>query len=109
MIRRPPRSTLFPYTTLFRSGAQQRQQRAGGGQHDVAGEAVLQQPGLGLEGGGEEPVGGHEEDGERRGRPERRGIAAGGEGGDLGARPPGVGGGPPGAPRGGGRKRVRGG
>src|SRR5271163_5084790 len=24
MIRRPPRSTLFPYTTLFRSGAQQR-------------------------------------------------------------------------------------
>src|SRR3712207_8761659 len=23
MIRRPPRSTLFPYTTLFRSGAQQ--------------------------------------------------------------------------------------
>src|SRR2546429_4703691 len=24
MIRRPPRSTLFPYTTLFRSPAQQR-------------------------------------------------------------------------------------
>src|SRR3712207_7047912 len=24
MIRRPPRSTLFPYTTLFRSGAAQR-------------------------------------------------------------------------------------
>src|SRR5689334_1321780 len=24
MIRRPPRSTLFPYTTLFRSGAGQR-------------------------------------------------------------------------------------
>src|SRR6266853_5174310 len=24
MIRRPPRSTLFPYTTLFRSGAQGR-------------------------------------------------------------------------------------
>src|SRR5258708_26679240 len=23
MIRRPPRSTLFPYTTLFRSGAHQ--------------------------------------------------------------------------------------
>src|SRR5256885_8945400 len=23
MIRRPPRSTLFPYTTLFRSGLQQ--------------------------------------------------------------------------------------
>src|SRR3712207_7883982 len=27
MIRRPPRSTLFPYTTLFRSG--------GGGVHDL--------------------------------------------------------------------------
>src|SRR2546427_1806305 len=25
MIRRPPRSTLFPYTTLFRSGRQQRE------------------------------------------------------------------------------------
>src|SRR3712207_8282636 len=24
MIRRPPRSTLFPYTTLFRSGGQRR-------------------------------------------------------------------------------------
>src|SRR3712207_8503204 len=24
MIRRPPRSTLFPYTTLFRSAAEQR-------------------------------------------------------------------------------------
>src|SRR3712207_8479944 len=33
MIRRPPRSTLFPYTTLFRSGAGGRRQRAdpGGG------------------------------------------------------------------------------
>src|SRR5688572_32025402 len=24
MVRRPPRSTLFPYTTLFRSGARRR-------------------------------------------------------------------------------------
>src|SRR2546422_8750537 len=35
MIRRPPRSTLFPYTTLFRShlilgGAQQRRRPRGG-------------------------------------------------------------------------------
>src|SRR2546422_4051433 len=30
MIRRPPRSTLFPYTTLFRSG--ERQRGAGEGQ-----------------------------------------------------------------------------
>src|SRR5256886_11428983 len=27
MIRRPPRSTLFPYTTLFRSGFVQRDER----------------------------------------------------------------------------------
>src|SRR2546427_7310511 len=29
MIRRPPRSTLFPYTTLFRSAAQPRELAAG--------------------------------------------------------------------------------
>src|SRR5438034_3301436 len=29
MIRRPPRSTLFPYTTLFRSGLNAAQQRRG--------------------------------------------------------------------------------
>src|SRR2546430_13416758 len=27
MIRRPPRSTLFPYTTLFRSGCERLEQR----------------------------------------------------------------------------------
>src|SRR5256885_6496088 len=32
MIRRPPRSTLFPYTTLFRS--------EGGGEFDLAPEAL---------------------------------------------------------------------
>src|SRR3712207_8947446 len=31
MIRRPPRSTLFPYTTLFRSAST----RTGGGSHPV--------------------------------------------------------------------------
>src|SRR3712207_3676443 len=31
MIRRPPRSTLFPYTTLFRSGRSRRSPRGGGG------------------------------------------------------------------------------
>src|SRR2546422_4047367 len=35
MIRRPPRSTLFPYTTLFRSGLTPRRV---GGDHDVAQE-----------------------------------------------------------------------
>src|SRR5258705_10287459 len=28
MIRRPPRSTLFPYTTLFRSGGRHRRHRS---------------------------------------------------------------------------------
>src|SRR3712207_7771957 len=31
MIRRPPRSTLFPYTTLFRSPAGQAARATGGG------------------------------------------------------------------------------
>src|SRR3712207_7822762 len=31
MIRRPPRSTLFPYTTLFRSGERVRHRRRRGG------------------------------------------------------------------------------
>src|SRR3712207_7303420 len=46
MIRRPPRSTLFPYTTLFRSsrsapcrGAASRSARAGGGRGRPAGRA----------------------------------------------------------------------
>src|SRR3712207_8558459 len=29
MIRRPPRSTLFPYTTLFRSAVERQQREAG--------------------------------------------------------------------------------
>src|SRR5256885_16964157 len=43
MIRRPPRSTLFPYTTLFRSGVPVRQEQdalRGGGPE--AGEEVAQ-------------------------------------------------------------------
>src|SRR3712207_6871613 len=33
MIRRPPRSTLFPYTTLFRSRRDGRDERLGGARH----------------------------------------------------------------------------
>src|SRR2546430_10647690 len=40
MIRRPPRSTLFPYTTLFRSNGEQ----DGGGGIDVLSQ---NEPGLG--------------------------------------------------------------
>src|SRR2546425_5542846 len=41
MIRRPPRSTLFPYTTLFRSsvlhgGSAVRNQNCGAATHDAA-------------------------------------------------------------------------
>src|SRR2546422_11672973 len=38
MIRRPPRSTLFPYTTLFRSDEQREQQ-------EVRRHAVVTEPG----------------------------------------------------------------
>src|ERR1035438_3728377 len=40
MIGRPPRSTLFPYTTLFRSGGGQ--SHSGGAGHDFACEACDQ-------------------------------------------------------------------
>src|SRR3712207_6863457 len=33
MIRRPPRSTLFPYTTLFRSGDPDQPEGKGGREH----------------------------------------------------------------------------
>src|SRR5258707_12076482 len=50
MIRRPPRSTLFPYTTLFRSQVERQtakveivadQDRAGQGQHDHDNVALI--------------------------------------------------------------------
>src|SRR2546425_7528431 len=44
MIRRPPRSTLFPYTTLFRSRVEPLTPRA----HEIEGQR-----------GREQPVGGH--------------------------------------------------
>src|SRR2546422_3033243 len=40
MIRRPPRSTLFPYTTLFRSGA------TGGGDGPLAKSLSVRPPAL---------------------------------------------------------------
>src|SRR3712207_8437604 len=41
MIRRPPRSTLFPYTTLFRSGGLPRRDLAGAGLQHLAHDHVL--------------------------------------------------------------------
>src|SRR3712207_8670378 len=64
MIRRPPRSTLFPYTTLFRSrrGRPRRLKARGGGDSSPAGGsfiggigAILFQPGFPASGG--EPAG----------------------------------------------------
>src|SRR2546425_5096648 len=40
MIRRPPRSTLFPYTTLFRSGLQHVEERLVAGADHAVGEIV---------------------------------------------------------------------
>src|SRR3712207_6888587 len=50
MIRRPPRSTLFPYTTLFRSGLDRPERHApirrkGGGSGGPAQRAVTNLPG----------------------------------------------------------------
>src|SRR3712207_8430847 len=42
MIRRPPRSTLFPYTTLFRSGAALRLGQGDRGQEDRRPDLVRQ-------------------------------------------------------------------
>src|SRR3712207_7786704 len=52
MIRRPPRSTLFPYTTLFRSERHERGGRgdAGQGRARIRGRAGLQHHGRGSRG-----------------------------------------------------------
>src|SRR5947209_12326900 len=44
MIRRPPRSTLFPYTTLFRSSPRPRAARPPGGAAGVRAGGVLGVP-----------------------------------------------------------------
>src|SRR3712207_6870723 len=50
MIRRPPRSTLFPYTTLFRSRHEpHRRPRAGvRGRQPAAGESARRRPAVGV-------------------------------------------------------------
>src|SRR2546425_6300529 len=46
MIRRPPRSTLFPYTTLFRSLVRARVQRASARPRGGSGDAAPRPPPL---------------------------------------------------------------
>src|SRR5947207_10317433 len=52
MIRRPPRSTLFPYTTLFRSGGVERQRVAAllGNHVHHEGGVALRRPTAGFHG-----------------------------------------------------------
>src|SRR2546429_6587775 len=72
MIRRPPRSTLFPYTTLFRSVAEGR-----GGSSPQFGEAA----------GRREPFRGyHRRDLQRSAAPDRLGPGTSGEAGRRRAR-----------------------
>src|SRR3712207_8659444 len=54
MIRRPPRSTLFPYTTLFRSAARQPEARCGVPEITGTGSASAVVEGV-VPGGGREP------------------------------------------------------
>src|SRR5258708_25435470 len=61
MIRRPPRSTLFPYTTLFRSARAERENRHEHNEVDDAERERDQQveyvdPRLGLDHGTEDPA-----------------------------------------------------
>ena len=81
--------------------AQQRHQRGRGGQHDVAGERVLQQRRVALQRGVEERVGRHEQHHELRRLVERRPVRLGGQRVDV--RRAGAGR----AGRGGGRGRAR--
>src|SRR3712207_8875743 len=50
MIRRPPRSTLFPYTTLFRSHVRRPPSRARDGPHGEAGRRLGGRPVRGHDG-----------------------------------------------------------
>src|SRR3712207_8869914 len=58
MIRRPPRSTLFPYTTLFRSEAQLRRLARTAARPGVVGVREVRQARRGLHQGRPAPAGG---------------------------------------------------
>src|SRR4051794_41789091 len=100
MIRRPPRSTLFPYTTLFRSGRDHRDAAGHGLEGDQAERLV---PGRtdddvgGAEQGGHEEVadladevdaGTHPQLACERPQPELLGLDAPPPGGSAGGPPP---------------------
>src|SRR3712207_7728950 len=63
MIRRPPRSTLFPYTTLFRSRHRRGADRPGGRRAPDRSRPALRGPGAGrLRRSGGAPLGARTED-----------------------------------------------
>src|SRR5256885_3901588 len=73
MIRRPPRSTLFPYTTLFRSvagGAEDELVPVGGRHHPHPGVEDLDGLGAGLDLGQEITAGGLPDGGQQPARSE---------------------------------------
>src|SRR3712207_6965873 len=69
MIRRPPRSTLFPYTTLFRSeheGEQHADEDAGHGERQFDLAPDLPRAGAEVAGGVDEVPGDHREPEDRK-------------------------------------------
>src|SRR3712207_7761053 len=66
MIRRPPRSTLFPYTTLFRSDPQSEDFKANAGAYKELLEELRERTEEARRGGGEKAKGRHEERGDRK-------------------------------------------
>src|SRR3712207_7950400 len=69
MIRRPPRSTLFPYTTLFRSHPLVARGVVRQPRHGLVGLGELRQDRVGPGGGADDPVA--EVEGEEIGRAHR--------------------------------------
>src|SRR3712207_8563022 len=73
MIRRPPRSTLFPYTTLFRSGGDEQQVEAGGVHQRVGAGALLREAEQQEHGQGQQAAGtGREEQRDDDGEEDRK-------------------------------------
>src|SRR2546426_3889980 len=83
MIRRPPRSTLFPYTTLFRSPAGDRRvaAAAAGARHARHCSGLSPARGLAV------PPGAGRGGGSGAGAPPRGGLRGGGRGGRAGGAP----------------------
>src|SRR3712207_8662883 len=72
MIRRPPRSTLFPYTTLFRSEHDERGERAGDDRQRQEEERRVEQDPDQLDNRGDHHEGDQHDPGELRDRKSTR-------------------------------------